>query len=80
MRLLSTKIISHFFKERLVLNQFSVVEKAFIEVRPTSDVAVGQVAKNVIFTSQNAVNIAFKNEKIRTILEDKVFFLSLIHI
>ena len=74
MRLLSTKIISHFFKERLVLHQFSVVEKAFIEVRPTSDVAVGQVAKNVIFTSQNAVNIAFKNEKIRNILEDKFFF------
>ena len=74
MRLLSTKIISHSFKERLVLHQFSVVEKAFIEVRPTSDVAVGQVAKNVVFTSQNAVNIAFKNEKIRTALRDKFFF------
>ena len=74
MRLLSTKIISHFFKERLVLHQFSVVEKAFIEVRPASNVAVGQVAKNVIFTSQNAVNIAFKNEEIRTVLEDKFFF------
>ncbi len=74
MRLLSTKIISHSFKERLVLHQFSVVEKAFIEVRPTSDVAVGQVAKNVVFTSQNAVNIAFKNEKIRTALQDKFFF------
>lgn len=74
MRLLSTKIISHFFKEQLVLHQFSVVEKAFIEVHPITDVVVGQVAKNVIFTSQNAVNIAFKNEKIRTVLENKFFF------
>ena len=74
MRLLSTKIISHSFKERLVLHQFSVVEKAFIEVHPTSELVIGQVAKNVIFTSQNAVNIAFKNEKIRTALQDKFFF------
>ena len=74
MRLLSTKIIAHSFKERLVLYQFSVVEKAFIEVHPTSELVIGQVAKNVIFTSQNAVNIAFKNEKIRTSLEDKLFF------
>ena len=74
MRLLSTKIIAHSFKQRLIFHQFSLVEKEFIEVHPTSNLVVGQVAKNVVFTSQNAVNIAFKNEKIRSSLENKLFF------
>jgi uroporphyrinogen-III synthase len=73
MRLLGTKKLSLYLKDLLIKNQFSLVEHSFIQIKPLS-VQIRITNENLIFTSQNAVKIAFSNSKIKPLLEGKKYF------
>ena len=60
MRLLSTKILSLPFKEKLLHHGFSLVEIPFIEIVPLPYDGI-HVEDSFIFTSQNAVRMVFEN-------------------
>lgn len=70
MRLLATKIVSFNFKDRLVQNNFSVVENEFIEILPLK-ITINSLHEHVLFTSQNAVRLAFKNSSLQGLLNGK---------
>ena len=73
MRVLATKLLSPEFKNRLIHHGFSVVEFPFIKITP-KPITAFEVNNHVIFTSQNAVQIAFKNKILNTNLRNKKFF------
>lgn len=73
MRLLCTKKLSIYLRDLLIKNQFSLVEHSFIQIKPLS-VQIRITNENLIFTSQNAVKIAFSNSKIKPLLEGKKYF------
>ena len=73
MRLLGTKKLSLYLKDLLIKNKFSLVEHSFIHIKPISD-QIRIANENLIFTSQNAVKIAFSNSKIKHLLEGKKYF------
>lgn len=73
MRLLGTKKLSIYLRDLLIKNQFSLVEHSFIQIKPLS-VQIRITNENLIFTSQNAVKIAFSNSKIKPLLEGKKYF------
>ena len=73
MRLLGTKKLSIYLRDLLIKNQFSLVEHSFIQIKPLS-VQIRKTNENLIFTSQNAVKIAFSNSKIKPLLEGKKYF------
>ena len=73
MRVLATKLLSPEFKDRLIHHGFSVVEFPFISISP-QPISAFEVENHVIFTSQNAVQIAFKNKRLNAKLQGKKFF------
>lgn len=73
MRLLVTKKLSLYLRDLLIKNKFSLVEHSFIQIKPLS-VQIRITNENLIFTSQNAVKIAFSNSKIKPLLEGKKYF------
>ena len=60
-------------KDRLVQHGCTVIEHAFIQTK-NLPVRINIVQEYLIFTSQNAVNIAFSNTRIRPFLKDKKYF------
>lgn len=70
MRLLSTKILPPNLKDRLIQNNFSIVENAFISIVPLT-VEINTLHKHVLFTSQNAVRLAFENPNLKQLLQGK---------
>lgn len=72
MRLLATKILSENLKIRLLHHGFSVVEYPFIHVIPLN-VKVEKIHEHVIFTSQNAVRLAYDNHTLQPLLANKKF-------
>ena len=73
MRLIVTKNISLSFKERLLQQGYSVVDIPLIGIKPIA-FELKEVDQNVIFTSQNAVNIAFESADILRKIKDKNCF------
>ena len=73
MRILSTKILSVKFKDRLIQHGFSVIEYPFIKINPLA-VDSKKVLDYAIFTSQNAVKLALKNAYFKTQLKEKKCF------
>lgn len=73
MRLLATKKLNPLFKDRLVQHGFSVIEFSFIEITPLIP-KLDSVNECILFTSQNAVEIAFSNSQIRPLLSGKKLF------
>ena len=65
MRLLSTKILSQNFRERLLMHQFRLVEQAFIKISFLENPKIDGIFDHLIFTSQNAVNAVFSSPKIQ---------------
>ena len=55
MRLLSTKILSQDFRDRLLMHQFSLVEQSFIKITPVENPKIEIVFDSLIFNSKNAV-------------------------
>ena len=64
MRLLSTKILSQDFRDRLLMNQFSLVEQSFIKITPLENPKIDTIFDALIFTSKNAVETVFSSPKI----------------
>jgi len=73
MRLLATKKLSPSLKDRLVQHGFSLVEYSFIEIKPLT-VQIKSTFDHLIFTSQNAVKIAFSHPEIKSQLGGKKYF------
>lgn len=73
MRLLSTKLLAASFKDRLIQNGFSLVEYPFITLKPVSP-NFSQIESQLVFSSQNAVHLAFSNAALKSKLEGKQFF------
>ncbi|MEK9603427.1 MAG: uroporphyrinogen-III synthase [Flavobacteriaceae bacterium] len=74
MRLLSTKILSQEFRSRLLMHQFSLVEKSFIQIIPLKNPLIDSGAEALIFTSQNAVNLVFSSPKLTAMIEGKTAY------
>lgn len=70
MRLLATKIMSLSLKDRLIQHQFAVLENPFIEIIPLK-VTIKTLHQNLLFTSQNAVRLAFDNPALQPLLSGK---------
>ena len=70
MRLLATKIMSPSLKDRLIQHQFAVLENPFIEIIPLK-VTIKTLHQNLLFTSQNAVRLAFDNPALQPLLSGK---------
>lgn len=73
MRLLATKKISLTLKDRLIQYGFSLVEHSFIQIKPLS-IEINNAQDSLIFTSQNAIKIAFEDTQIRPYIEGKKYF------
>tara|TARA_B100001079_G_C16199099_1_gene420674 strand:- start:42 stop:719 length:678 start_codon:yes stop_codon:yes gene_type:complete len=73
MRLLSTKNVSKSFKDELNQSGISLKEYPMIEIVPIQ-FKISQVNSALIFTSQNAVNIAFESADILRKIKDKNCF------
>ena len=70
MRLLSTKILSPQFRDRLIQLGCSVVEFPFIKISPLK-FELQKIENALIFTSQNAVKIAFESTNISGQIRNK---------
>tara|TARA_B100001093_G_scaffold439854_2_gene440055 strand:+ start:259 stop:924 length:666 start_codon:yes stop_codon:yes gene_type:complete len=73
-RLLSTKILSERFKDRLLMNSFSLVEKSFIKISPMQNIKLADSNQAIIFSSQNAVKIALDNSEIKSLVDQKPIY------
>ena len=73
-RLLSTKILSEGFKDRLLMNSFSLVEKSFIKISPIQNIKLADSNQAIIFSSQNAVKIALDNSEIKSLVDQKPIY------
>ena len=73
-RLLSTKILSEGFKDRLLMNSFSLVEKSFIKISPMQNIKLADSNQAIIFSSQNAVKIALDNSEIKSLVDQKPIY------
>ena len=74
MRLLSTKILSHDFRDRLLMHQFSLVEQSFIKISFIENPKIDQIFDRIIFTSQNAVNAVLSSPEILKMIEGKITY------
>ena len=74
MRLLSTKILSQNFRERILMHKFSLVEQAFIKISFLENPKFDGIFDRLIFTSQNAVNAVFSSPKIKKMMDGKRFY------
>ena len=73
-RLLSTKILSKEFKNRLLVHPFSLVEQSFIQISPIKNLKLTDSHQAIIFSSQNAVKIALDNHKIKSLVDQKPIY------
>ena len=73
-RLLSTKILSQGFKDRLLTHSFSLVEKSFIKISPIKNLKLADSNQAIIFSSQNAVKIALDNSEIKSLVDQKPIY------
>jgi uroporphyrinogen-III synthase len=73
-RLLSTKILSKEFKNRLLVHPFSLVEQSFIQISPIQNPELTDSNQAIIFSSQNAVKIALANSKIKSLVDQKPIY------
>ena len=71
MRLLSTKILSQDFRERLLMHQFSLVEQPFIKVSNIENPKIHSLLDGLIFTSQNAVKAILSSPETLEMIEEK---------
>ena len=74
MRLLSTKILPQDFRDRLLMNQFSLVEQSFIKIIPLENPKIDIVFDSLIFTSKNAVEKIFSSPEIIKMIKGKVAY------
>lgn len=74
MRLLSTKILSQDFRDRLLFHQFSLVEHSFIQVSQIKTPKINSVFDSLIFTSYNAVNAVLSSSKISKMIVGKTSY------
>jgi len=74
LRLLSTKILSQDFRDRLLMNQFSLVEQSFIKITPIENPKIEIVFDALIFTSKNAVETVFSSPEIIKMIKGKVAY------
>lgn len=74
MRLLSTKILSQDFRERILIHQFSLVEQAFIKISFLENPKINGIFDRLIFTSQNAVNAVLSSPEILKMIEGKITY------
>jgi len=70
MRLLVTKKISSSFKDRMFQLGFNLIEYPLIRIEPLP-IQVEKVESSLIFTSQNAVKLAFESKEISALLHGK---------
>ena len=73
-RLLSTKILSERFKDRLLMNSFSQVEKSFIKMRPMQNIKLAESNQAMILESKKAVKIALENSEIKSLVDQKPIY------
>ena len=73
MRLLSTKLLTVNFKDRLVQKGFSLVEFPFIKIKPLNT-EIKTLEDNIIITSQNAASFVLNNPHLSPKLEGKNYF------
>ena len=73
MRLLTTKKISPHFKDRLIQHGMSLISHPFIQIE-SLPISISKVQPILIFTSQNAVNIAFESVEIKKQIHGKNCF------
>ena len=73
-RLLSTKILSQGFKDRLIMHSFSLVEQSFIKISPIQNLKLADSYQAIIFSSQNAVKIALDNSEIKSLVDQKPIY------
>ena len=73
MRLLSTKNVSKSFKDELNQSGIYLKEHPMIQIVPIQ-FKISQLNSALIFTSQNAVNIAFESTDILRKVKDKNCF------
>jgi uroporphyrinogen-III synthase len=73
MKLLATKKLSLGLRDRLIQHGFSLVEQPFIQIQPLH-FSINFVEDHVLFTSQNAVQIAFSNPELSPLLEKKKYY------
>lgn len=73
MRLLATKILAPEFKERLIQQDFSVIEYPFIKIRPLP-FPKNTFQKHIILTSQNATQLLLEQASFRLQLSQYEFF------
>ena len=73
-RLLSTKILSQGFKDRLSMRSFSLVEQSFIKISPIQNIKLADSNQAIIFSSQNAVKIALDNPEIKSLVDQKPIY------
>jgi len=73
MRLLSTKLLTVNFKDRLVQKGFSLVEFPFIKIKPLNT-EIKTLEDNIIITSQNAASLVLNNPHLSPKLEGKNYF------
>ena len=73
MRLLTTKKISPHFKDRLIQHGMSLISHPFIQIE-SLPISISKVQPILIFTSQNAVNIAFESVEIKKQIQGKNCF------
>ena len=74
MRLLSTKILSQDFRDRLLMHQFSLVELAFIKISFIENSKIDPTFDRLIFTSQNAVHAVLSSPKTLKMIEGKTAY------
>ena len=74
MRLLSTRILSQDFRDRLLMHQFSLVEQSFIKISFVANPRIDGVFDSLIFTSQNGVNAVLSTPKILKMIEGKTVY------
>ena len=74
-RLLSTKILSKEFKEKLLMNSIRLVEQPFIKIKSIKKLEFPKAYQSIIFSSQNSVKIALANSKIKLLFDKKPILL-----
>ena len=65
MRILSTKLLTSSFKNRLVQKGFSLVEYPFIKIEPHA-LNIDSLNDNILITSQNTVRLALNCKHVQT--------------
>ena len=73
MRILSTKLLTSSFKNRLVQKGFSLVEFPFIKIEPHA-LNIDSLNDNILITSQNTVRLALNDSNLKSLMVNKKYF------